>query len=181
MLRRFWLIPLAAALALPGWAQEEASAPRREPRASDPVPRSAPADRPYSSSRDTLIPLDEPPRRAPAADAGDVHELRPYNPHRAMKNVEVGEFYLKRRNYPAALSRFREALEHKPNDAIATYRVAETLERMEKFDEALEFYRAYLKILPNGPLAPGARSAIERLEARSEAAQASPPPAQPQP
>jgi tetratricopeptide (TPR) repeat protein len=175
-MRSLRIIPLVAVLAVAGGAQE-----RRQAPPSDPPPRhSDSSDKPYSSSRDTQLPQAVPPGQAepPPPLPGQpprVHELRPYNPHRAMKNVEVGEFYLKRRNYAAALSRFREALEHKPNDAIATFRVAQTLERMEEFEEALEFYYAYLKILPNGPLSKQARAGVERLQARAETAAAEPP------
>lgn len=164
------LLPAVAQDGAPAQAQER---PRPLPAGEAP-PRSAPPDAPYSSSRETRSDIPPAPgtghhRPGPGSTppVGGVHELRPYNPHRAMKNVEVGEFYLKRKNYGAALSRFREALEHKPNDLHATYRLAETLEKMGDLEEALALYRAYLKILPEGGrFSRDSHRAVERVEGK---------------
>jgi tetratricopeptide (TPR) repeat protein len=95
---------------------------------------------------------------------GDVQELHPWDPHRAAKDVEVGDFYFKRKNYHAAEDRYREALVYKPKDAIATFRLAETLEKLGEVDEARENYEAYLQILPEGPLSKEAHQALDRLK-----------------
>jgi len=96
-----------------------------------------------------------------------VQEFHPYDPHRALKDIEVGDFYFKKRNYRAALDRYREALFYKPNDALANFRMAQSLEKLTQSDEAVEHYQEYLKILPNGPQAEEARKGLERLKARS--------------
>jgi tetratricopeptide (TPR) repeat protein len=101
-----------------------------------------------------------------AQPSSDVQEFHPWNPHKAAKDVEVGEFYLKRKNYRAAIDRFREALVYKPNDAIATFRLGEALEKVGQFDEARSSYEGYLKILPEGPLSQDAHKAIDRLSKR---------------
>ena len=42
---------------------------------------------------------------------GDVSEFHPWNPHKAAKDIEVGDYYFKeRKNYRAAADRYREAL-----------------------------------------------------------------------
>src|SRR5258708_29498523 len=67
-----------------------------------------------SSSRDSLI-----SKAGGAGNSGlpaannDVQELLPYDPHKAAKDVEVGEYYLKHKNYRAALERFNHALLYK--------------------------------------------------------------------
>jgi len=94
----------------------------------------------------------------------NVGEFHPWDPHKAAKDVEVGDFYFKRKNYAAAESRYREALLYKDNDAIATLHLAVCLEKMERADEAQKAYEAYLKILPNGPEAERARKALQRLQ-----------------
>ena len=97
--------------------------------------------------------------------SGDTGELRPWDPHKAAKDVEVGDFYFKvKKNYSAAESRYREALYYKDNDAIATYRLAVCLEKLGREDEARAEYESYLKILPYGPEAADAKKAIERLK-----------------
>ncbi|HUQ49261.1 MAG TPA: tetratricopeptide repeat protein [Terriglobales bacterium] len=129
-----------------------------------------------SSSRDNIIDL-SPPRndnKRPVREYDEeeessstgVNELKPWNPHKAEKANEVGEYYLKEKNYKAALSRFREALEYKPRDARATYRLGETLEKMGQEQESLQRYEEYLKILKNGPFAEQARKGVDRLKAK---------------
>ena len=100
---------------------------------------------------------------------GDINEMHPWDPHKAAKDVEVGDYYFKRKNYVGAESRYREALFYKDNDAIATYRLAVCLEKMGRPDEALTEFESYLRILPHGPQAEDARKAIERLKAPSSA------------
>jgi len=102
------------------------------------------------------------------AEAGpgnpDVSEFHPWDPHKAAKDIEVGDFYFKRKNYRAASDRYREALVYKANDAIATLRLAICLEKMDQPDEARKEYESYLKILPNGPQAQEAQKAVDRLK-----------------
>jgi len=93
-----------------------------------------------------------------------VSEFHPWDPHRAAKNVEVGDFYFKRKNYRAAEDRYREALLYKNNDALATFRLAVCLEKMDRPGEARREYESYLKILPRGPEAEHAKKALDRLK-----------------
>jgi tetratricopeptide (TPR) repeat protein len=96
--------------------------------------------------------------------ADDVLELHEWNPLRAMKDVEVGDYYYGRGNYKAALSRYREALLFKPRDAVATFKLAQTLEKDKKLEEAATRYEEYLAILKDGPSAGEARKALARLK-----------------
>ena len=97
------------------------------------------------------------------SDNSDVQEMHPWDPHRAAKDNEVGLFYFKRKNYRAALNRFQEALEFKPNDAETNFRLAECYEKLDEPDQAAKHYQEYLKILPQGALAPDAHKALEKL------------------
>jgi tetratricopeptide (TPR) repeat protein len=94
-----------------------------------------------------------------------ISEFRVWDPHRAAKEIEVGDFYFKRKSYHAAEGRYREALRYKDNDAIATFRLAVCLEKEGFVDYALLEYQSYLKILPSGPEASEAHKAISRLKA----------------
>jgi tetratricopeptide (TPR) repeat protein len=132
-----------------------------------------------SSSKDTQVDLTAPPDDAKAhpesstavaeAEAeylsGGVTELRAWDPHKAAKNVEVGDFYFKRKNYRAAEERYREALRYKDNDAVATIRLAVCLEKLGILDDARAEYESYLKIMPHGPQAAEAQKGITRLKA----------------
>jgi tetratricopeptide (TPR) repeat protein len=160
------------------------SAPPRNPNLSPPrsdrVDASTLPDDGQSSSKSTQIDLSPPADDVKAhpksseilmdegsAEAGDTH---PWDPHRAAKDIEVGDFYFKKKNYSAAESRYREALYYKDNDAIAVYHLALCLEKLDRPGEAREQYESYLKILPHGPEAENAKKAIERLKTGTEKA-----------
>jgi len=122
---------------------------------------SAPADDAKTHPQSSAAVMDA----AGAATGGSsVGEFHPWDPHKAAKSVEVGDFYFKRKNYRAAEDRYREALLYKDNDAIATYRLAVCMEKLERPDDARAEYESYLKILPHGPQAEDARKAVERLK-----------------
>ena len=165
----------------------KAQSPNLSPPRSDHVDATALGDQAgESSSKDTQIDLSPPendarthPQSAEAlADAGAdstggsaVGEFHPWDPHKAAKDVEVGDFYFKRRNYRAAEDRYREALYYKNNVAIATFRLAVCLEKLQRPDDARAEYESYLRILPYGPQAEEAHKSIDRLkkaEAKSE-------------
>jgi tetratricopeptide (TPR) repeat protein len=97
----------------------------------------------------------------------DVNEFTPYNPMKAMKAIEVGDWYLKQGNTRAALSRYREALDYKPHDAEATFKLAEVLNKTGDLAGATENYEDYLKILPNGPHAKKSKEALEKLKTKT--------------
>ena len=154
---------------------DKARTPNLAPPRSDRVNADA-LDAGTSSSKDTQIDLSPPsddakahPESAEAlVDEGsgttDPNAFRYWDPHKAAKDVEVGDYYFKRKNYRAAEDRYREALQYKDNDAIATFRLAVCLEKLERPDEARSEYENYLKILPHGPEADGAQKAIDRLK-----------------
>lgn len=149
--------------------------PKLTPPRSDKVDASTLPDDGESSSKETRIDLSPPADDAKAhprsseilvdEGSGDANAVHPWDPHKAAKDIEVGDFYFKKKNYTAAESRYREALYFKDNDAIATYHLAECLEKMDRPDDAREQYESYLKILPYGPEAENAKKAIERLKA----------------
>ncbi len=167
----------------------QAAAPQDDdslPQASHKEQKDAEAERATeeSSSKDTRVDLSPPsndekshPMSAAAVsdaqeEPSDVQELHPWDPHKAAKDVEVGDFYFKRKNYKAAIERYRDALIYKQNDAIATYRLAESLAKTGKPDEAVTYYQNYLKILPHGPNAGDAQRAISHLSPESRASTA---------
>ncbi len=132
-----------------------------------------------SSSRDTRVdtspPKDDaknhPGSKAAVADfdipdnieTSGVQEFHPWNPMKALKDIEVGDYYFKRKNYKAALDRYKEALYYKDNDAIASFRLAVCQEKIGDKAEARKYYEQYLKILPEGPFAKDAHASLERL------------------
>jgi tetratricopeptide (TPR) repeat protein len=132
-----------------------------------------------SSSRDTRIDISPPKNDAKShpgskaaledldipenIEVSGVQEFHPWNPMKALKNIEVGDFYLKRKNYKAALERYKEALYYKDGDALASFRLAVCQEKLGDKADARKYYEQYLKILPEGPLAKDAHASLDRL------------------
>ncbi|HJW99261.1 MAG TPA: tetratricopeptide repeat protein [Terriglobales bacterium] len=174
------LFATAVTLCCPVLAQDrgqDTSANKQPPQASDPLPRSEddehaspPLGNNESSSKQTQIDISPPKDDAaehPDSDVSDVTEMHTWNPHRAQKDVEVGEYYLKHKNYRAAEDRLREALMFKPGDAIATFRLAEVLDAQGRSAEAAKQYEEYLKIPSSEKFAPEAKKALMRLEQKA--------------
>ena len=147
---------------------------RKEPPRSDQL---APDE---SSSKQTQIDISPPSgdEKHPGNNDSELTEFHPWDPHKAAKCIEVGDWYFKQENYRAAISRYQEALEWKQKDAEATYKLAEVQEKSGDPTAALANYQAYLKILPNGPYAEKARKGIDRVKSKAAptAAQTSPNP-----
>ena len=132
-----------------------------------------------SSSRDTQIDLSPPKDDAkdhPFSDASDAEgtsggaqEFHPWDPHKAAKDVEVGDFYFKRKNYRAAIARYQDALLWKDNDAESNFRLGQAFEKIDDSAQAAAHYQTYLKILPHGPDAAEAQKALEKLKQKGAA------------
>jgi tetratricopeptide (TPR) repeat protein len=146
---------------------------RKEPPRSDQL---APDE---SSSKQTEIDVSPPSgdEKHPGNSDSELSEFHAFDPHKAAKCVEVGDWYLKQENYRAAISRYEEALEWKPKDAEATYKLGAAQEKAGDPTAALANYQAYLKILPNGPYAEKAHKGIDRVKSKAgTTAQAAPKP-----
>jgi len=163
----------------PSGTQPNGPGPNQEPPRSDQNKNAE-----GSSSRDTRIDISPPSNDAQehpfsagaVSDATgdsddaetDVQEFHPWDPHKALKDVEVGDFYFKRKNYRAALDRYKEALVYKNNDAVANFRMAQCLEKLANPQEATVHYQEYLKILPHGPFSEEAQKSLQRLEQKKQ-------------
>jgi tetratricopeptide (TPR) repeat protein len=173
----WWIVILGGSLC--AWGQVETlPSTGKEPGPTQAPPRSdRNKEAGESSSRDTRIDISPPKNDArdhpgsadaenkPPDDAeSDVQEFHPWDPHKAAKDVEVGDFYFRRKNYRAALDRYKEALLYKDNDAMANLRLGETYEKLNQPDAAIPHYEAYLKIVPHGPFSQQAEKALERLK-----------------
>ena len=184
-MRRFVFIAVVLVL-LGGWAvaqqQSQPDQDQEQPGQNQAPPRSAPAaEAGESSSRDTRVDISPPkddaknhpnsgvvetnPEDEPEAD---VQEMHPWNPYRAMKDDEVGDYYFKRKSYKAALARYQDALIWKEKDAVANFRMAQCYEKLDQPDLAITHYQGYLKILPEGPFAKEAQKALQKLRAEAK-------------
>ena len=188
---RFVLLHALALLLLSGMILAQQDSTQNPPsKAEQEKSRDRSAEAGESSSKDTRVDISPPkddvknhPNSSTAPTplspdnpedmenmTGDVQEMHPWNPYRAGKDDEVGEYYFKTGNYKGALARYQDALIYKDNDAIANFGIAQCYEKMGQHEEAVPYYQEYLKILPDGPLATHAKKALKKLGAPEKTA-----------
>jgi tetratricopeptide (TPR) repeat protein len=140
-----------------GGDQDAAPSSSHDSRIDISVPRDDAKNHPGSKAAVSDLDGTEKP------DDSGVQEFHPWNPMRAIKDLEVGDYYFRRKNYKAALDRYMEALYYKDGDALASFRAGETLEKLGRKTEAKKYYEQYLKILPEGPLAKEVHASLEKM------------------
>lgn len=104
-------------------------------------------------------------------------DVEPYVPQPAWKSVEVGDYYLKRKKYRAALSRYKEAVQVDPYYAPAYLGLGKVYDKIGLKQKALDGYRKYLDLLPSTKQAEEAKDvhkAIARLERKLKKSKSTP-------
>jgi Tfp pilus assembly protein PilF len=101
---------------------------------------------------------------APARAQESPPQEEVFDPYRAEKNLEVGTFYLKKKNYDAAIDRLLESIRYKPNFARPHLLLGQAYEKKNQKALAAEYYEKYLQILPGAPDAKKVRRRIEKLK-----------------
>src|SRR5579863_7663652 len=81
------------------------------------------------------------------------------------KSVEIGNYYLRRKNYRAALSRFQEAVTTDPDYAEGYRGLGRVYEKTGNRRKALAAYQKYLDLLPSDRDAENAKQ-VHRAMAR---------------
>jgi tetratricopeptide (TPR) repeat protein len=84
----------------------------------------------------------------------------------AAHNVEVGDLQMEEKHYSAALSRYQEAAEEKPNDAAIEVRVGRAFEQTKDPSQAAEHYAVAAKLGTPEKWAKEAQAALGRLKAK---------------
>src|ERR1700682_5438604 len=149
-----WLLPISAfvLLAAPASPAQDSQG-ESSSTAPKPLPPTAPdSSRPKSSNKK---PKDTPTNSAPDQPTWD--------PLRAEKDLEVGQFYLKKGDLDAAIDRFQDAAAAKPGFAIPYRYLGEAQEKRGDKSEALKSYRRYLDLYPHAEDAKKIQKKIDKL------------------
>lgn len=161
ILTKFLFLPAAFALCLPALntraqsSQGESSStdPRNAPPpASDPL-KPAPTKR-KNKDKDTST-TDQPTSNTPDQPTWD--------PLRADKDIEVGEFYLKKGDLDAAIDRFQDAAAAKPGYAVPYRYLGEAQEKKGQKREAIKSYKRYLDMYPHAEDAAKIQKKLDKL------------------
>ena len=123
----------------------------------------------FAQSRDSRKPgLIRDTAVAEGKETNEEAEPKERNPLLAEKNVKIGDFYYKRKNYKAAIQRYLEALEYQPNLIEAYEALAQTYEKNDQTEKAIDTYKDFLKKYPDSPKSSDFRSKLSKLEQKSD-------------
>jgi tetratricopeptide (TPR) repeat protein len=103
----------------------------------------------------------QPP--AVSSDAEKAKANANYNPFPAEQDIEVGMFYLHKGDVDAAIDRFLDAIQQRPNFAKPRLLLGKAYEKKHDNESAVKYYKEYLQVLPGAPDAKEVRKKIEKL------------------
>lgn len=83
--------------------------------------------------------------------------------NRVTDDVKVGRFYLRDGNLSGAEARFKDALEHDPEDPEAHFAMAELLLRQKRNDDAAAQLKRYLELAPDDDHTKDAKKMLAKL------------------
>lgn len=104
------------------------------------------------------------------AQAQQEKQESPFDPFHAEKSIEIGEYYMKKGNFDAAIDRFQDAARYKPGFAKPYRLMGEAYEKKGDKAEAVKAYRKYLEILPSAEDGPKIKKRIGKLSKQLERA-----------
>jgi len=151
-------IPLLTAVLLVfAVSSARAQDPQQESSSKPPESSSKPAKpnddmKPKSSSKQKK---DSATRNAPDQPAWD--------PLRAEKDLEVGQYYMKKGDVDAAIDRFQDATTAKPGYAVPFRFLGEAQEKKGLKKQAIKSYQRYLDLYPHAEDGDKIRKKIDKL------------------
>ncbi|MBN2337513.1 MAG: tetratricopeptide repeat protein [Acidobacteria bacterium] len=86
------------------------------------------------------------------------------DPARAEESVDIGDYYFKRKNYPAAIERYLEALRYQPDSVPAWEALSKAYEKSGQRSLAIDALKTLIEQNPDSPGVPEYRRKMERLE-----------------
>jgi hypothetical protein len=82
---------------------------------------------------------------------------------REAEDLSIAKFYLQSGNLPGALLRSKDAVKTVPDDPDAHFALAETFQRLDMREQAIDEYNACLKLSPDAKEAANAHKALAKL------------------
>jgi tetratricopeptide (TPR) repeat protein len=123
---------------------------------------------PGESSSKPAEPPPAPPSKPPAKPNKDsptqsAPDQPTWDPLRAEKDLEVGQYYMRRGDYDAAIDRFSDAIEAKPGYAVPFKFLGEAQEKKKLRKQAIKSYTRYLELFPSAEDGDKIRKKIDKL------------------
>jgi tetratricopeptide (TPR) repeat protein len=125
----------------------------------------------------------DPPQESPSKPANPPDDLKPkskakqkkdtatqnapdqptWDPLRAEKDLEVGQYYMRKGDVDAAIDRFQDATTAKPGYAIPYRFLGEAQEKKGLKKQAIKSYQRYLDLYPHAEDGDKVRKKIDKL------------------
>jgi tetratricopeptide (TPR) repeat protein len=126
-----------------------------------PEPGEKPADAPEQKQN--------PPAKTNADNATQSAPDQPtWDPLRAEKDIEVGQYYMRKGDLDAAIDRFQDATTAKPGYAVPFRYLGEAQEKKGWKKPAIKSYQRYLELYPHAEDGDKIRKKIEKLYSETE-------------
>ncbi len=120
-----------------------------------------------SSSKPADAPTATPPKSTAKQKKDTATRNAPdqpaWDPLRAEKDLEVGQYYMKKGDLDAAIDRFQDATVAKPGYAIPFRYLAEAQEKKGLRKQAIKSYQRYLDLYPHAEDGDKVRKKIDKL------------------
>lgn len=120
-----------------------------------------------SSSKPADAQSTPPAKTAPKPNKDSATQAAPdqptWDPLRAEKDLEVGQYYMRKGNLDAAIDRFQDAAAAKPGYAIPFRFLGEAQEKKGLKKQAIKSYRRYLDLYPRAEDGDKVRKKIDKL------------------
>jgi tetratricopeptide (TPR) repeat protein len=138
---------------------------------SQPAQLTAQGQEPESSSKPADAPA--PPAKPKPKKNGDnatknAPDQPTWDPLRAEKDIEVGQYYMRKGDVDAAMDRFQDATTAKPGYAVPFRYLGEAQEKKGLKKEAIKSYQRYLDLYPHAEDGGKIRKKIDKLRAEVE-------------
>ena len=86
-----------------------------------------------------------------------------YDPLRAERDLEVGQYYMKKGDLDAAIDRFQDAIAAKPGYAVPFRYLGEAQEKKGLKKQAIKSFQRYLDLYPRAEDSGKVRKKIDKL------------------
>jgi tetratricopeptide (TPR) repeat protein len=131
--------------------------------AQDPQPESS--SKPASPPNDMTpkFPAKQNSKQKKDTAAQNAPDQPAWDPLRAEKDLEVGQYYMKKGDLDAAIDRFQDATVAKPGYAIPFRFLAEAQEKKGLKKQAIKSYQRYLDLYPHAEDGDKVRKTIDKL------------------
>src|SRR6266446_463902 len=137
------------------------------------LPVHAQEPQPESSSKPASPPNDDRKPKSPAKQKKDTatqnaSDQPTWDPLRAEKDLDVGQYYMKKGDVDAAIDRFQDATVAKPGYAIPFRFLAEAQEKKGLKKQAIKSYQRYLDLYPHAEDGDKIKKKLEKLRKEEE-------------